>query len=137
MNIFEQLEVDEGKVPYAYQDREGYWTIGIGRLIDKRKGGGLSEDEIQYLFANDVRHKTADCKSLFPAFDIFSQSRKDALISLMFNLGVGNLSSYSVFVGQVNRGDWAAVQENMRGWSKWHTQVGARADRIINALGVA
>lgn len=25
-------------VPHAYQDHLGYWTIGVGRLIDKRKG---------------------------------------------------------------------------------------------------
>lgn len=32
-----QLIRDEGDVPYAYQDSLGYWTIGAGFLIDKRK----------------------------------------------------------------------------------------------------
>ena len=43
------LRRDEGRVRHAYQDHLGYWTIGVGRLIDQRKGGGLSEDEIDYL----------------------------------------------------------------------------------------
>lgn len=35
-----QLRRDEGEKLYAYQDTLGYWTIGIGRLIDRRRGGG-------------------------------------------------------------------------------------------------
>ena len=36
----EQLRRNEGEVLHAYQDHLGFWTIGVGRLIDKRKGGG-------------------------------------------------------------------------------------------------
>jgi lysozyme len=44
-NIAEQLRRDEGEVLHAYQDKYGYWTIGVGRLIDARKGGGISVEE--------------------------------------------------------------------------------------------
>jgi len=135
--LVQQLTEDEANIPYAYQDSLGYWTIGVGRLIDKRKGGGLSPEEIQYLLANDIKNKTADCIKLFPAFNSYSQSRRDALVNLMFNLGYENLSSYNRFVGEVNRGDWVAVQNNLRGWTRWHNQVGKRADRIIAALAIA
>lgn len=47
--IWRTLETDEGRVPHAYQDHLGYWTIGVGHLIDKRKGGGLTPDEVDYL----------------------------------------------------------------------------------------
>jgi len=35
------LELDEGRVPCAYRDSLGYWTAGVGRLIDSRKGAHL------------------------------------------------------------------------------------------------
>jgi len=34
----QQLRRDEGEVLHEYKDSLGYSTIGIGRLIDKRKG---------------------------------------------------------------------------------------------------
>lgn len=30
-------------MPHAYQDSLGYWTIGVGFLIDGRKGGRLPD----------------------------------------------------------------------------------------------
>lgn len=47
-----QLERDEGRSSTVYQDSLGYWTIGIGKLVDERKGGGLSADEIDYILSN-------------------------------------------------------------------------------------
>lgn len=136
MQLSEQLEIDEGKRKSAYQDSLGYWTIGIGRLIDARLGGGLSEDEIQYLLRNDIARAQADCKILFPAFGTFSQSRRDALTNLMFNLGREKLSKFVNTVAAINRGDWTAAREGLRN-SLWYKQVGVRADRIIKALGVS
>lgn len=49
MNLAAQLKAEEGRVPHAYQYHLGYWTIGVGRLIDKRKGGGLTPYEVDYL----------------------------------------------------------------------------------------
>lgn len=39
MNLATQLRQEEGSVPHAYQDHLGFWTIGIGRLVDQRKPG--------------------------------------------------------------------------------------------------
>jgi GH24 family phage-related lysozyme (muramidase) len=171
VSLHDQLEIDEGKKPYPYKDREGYWTVGVGRLIDSTKDGGLSadeilfllgdgnrkryanskrypyqeapefwnvpltEDEIQYLLTNDIQDKMADCYKVFKNFGSLSPARQDALTNLMFNLGIGHISSYHTLIAQVTEEDWPAVQENMRGWLKWKRQVGPRADRIINALG--
>ena len=39
----------EAEVSHAYEDSEGYLTVGVGRLIDKRKDGGISHTEAMYL----------------------------------------------------------------------------------------
>ena len=44
----------EGSEKSAYQDTLGYWTIGHGRLIDKRKNAGLSEEEDVESFEKEV-----------------------------------------------------------------------------------
>lgn len=43
---------DEGYRKSAYQDHLGFWTIGIGTLIDERKGAGITVDEAKYLLRN-------------------------------------------------------------------------------------
>jgi lysozyme len=53
--LIAELRRDEGVDRSAYQDHLGFWTIGVGRLIDRRKGGGLSDEEIDYLLQNDVK----------------------------------------------------------------------------------
>src|SRR3546814_2848207 len=54
------LNREEGRIPHAYQDSLGYWTIGVGRLIDKRKGGRLTNVDIDMLLANDIADKIAE-----------------------------------------------------------------------------
>ena len=136
MSLQQRLEQAEGRVKFAYQDSLGYWTIGIGRLVDKRKGGGLSDDEIDYLLANDIKKRTLECKQLFRDFDSFPQSIQEALIEMMFNIGFSNISSYHTFISQVNAKDWKGVQANIRSWNKWITQVGMkRVQYIIDAFG--
>src|SRR3546814_8522584 len=54
------LNREEGRIPHAYQDSLGYWTIGVGRLIDKRKGGRLTNVEIDMLLANEIADTIAE-----------------------------------------------------------------------------
>ena len=135
MSLRDELIADEGNKKSAYQDSEGFWTIGVGRLIDARLGAGLSEDERQYLLTNSIATATAECKRLFPNFQSYSLSRQDGLITLMFNIGYEKIKGYNTFIAQVKAEDWAGVQENMRGWKKWRAQIGARADRITAKFG--
>ncbi len=51
--LAEELERDDAYVRHAYKDGRGYWTIGIGRLIDKALGG-ITRDEALYLKRNDI-----------------------------------------------------------------------------------
>lgn len=51
------LRAEEGDKARAYKDHLGYWTIGIGRLIDPRKGGRITPEENAILLANDPTRK--------------------------------------------------------------------------------
>jgi lysozyme len=128
-----QLKADEGVIPHAYQDSEGYWTIGCGRLIDKRLGGCLSDDEINYLLNNDLFRADKEARSLFAGFDRLSDARKAVLISMAFNLGQTRLAGFQRLREAVKELDWEQAAAEMLD-SKWAAQVGQRAQRLAQQM---
>ena len=138
MNDFEmlskQLIREEGLEPYAYQDSLGFWTIGIGRLIDQRKGGGLSRDEMMYLLHNDiVEHTKAVTEHLYWADPIvIGAPRFAALVNMHFQLGA-NLWKFVKTLKLMEEGKWKqASQEALK--SLWAQQTPKRAKRIAEQL---
>lgn len=125
-----QLRVDEGFVPHAYQDSLGYWTIGIGRLVDKRKGGGISEDEAEMLLDNDLAKVEGELLGELPWVAGLDSARKQVLANMAFNMGMPTLLTFRATLAAVQRGDYAKAADQMKA-SKWRSQVGARADRLI------
>jgi lysozyme len=128
-----QLKADEGVIPYAYQDSEGYWTIGCGRLIDKRLGGGLSDDEINYLLNNDLFRAEKTARALFAGFDRLSEARKAVLVNMAHNLGQTRLAGFQRLREAVKEQDWEQAAAELLD-SKWATQVGQRAVRLANQM---
>jgi len=134
LSLIKQLEQDEGKERSAYQDSEGYWTIGVGRLIDARLGGGLSEEEIQYLLNNDIKAAVRTCERLFLKFSSFSQSQQDSLLNMAFNMGYSRMKQFKRMIACINDRDWEGAQREAKD-SVWYRQVGARAERVIAGMG--
>lgn len=128
-----QLRRDEGVVPHAYRDRLGYWTIGVGRLVDKSKGGRLSDDEIDYLLANDIARFTAEVEKALPWCAKLDDARKAVLINMAFNLGTQGLLNFKNTLGLIEAGKYADAGAAML-QSKWAKQVGARADRLARQM---
>ncbi len=48
-NAKDLIEFHEGRRLHAYRDSLGFWTIGIGRLIDARKGAKLPDHILEQL----------------------------------------------------------------------------------------
>ncbi|MFK5284039.1 glycoside hydrolase family protein, partial [Lacticaseibacillus paracasei] len=76
---------------HAYIDSEGYTTIGVGRLIDKRKGGRLTDREIDYLLANDIAEKTAEVLKALPWIMSIDEARRAVLLGMAFQMGTAGL----------------------------------------------
>lgn len=101
-----QLIRDEDIVEYAYQDSmlgkckecgksNGYWTIGAGHLIDKRRGGNLPPHIIDALLAWDITQKSAELYTAFPWVTELDEVRKATLINMTFQLGIDGLSKFA------------------------------------------
>lgn len=125
-----QLRVDEGFVPHAYQDSLGYWTIGVGRLIDKRRGGGISEDEAEMLLTNDLAKTEGELLGELPWVARLDSARKQVLVNMAFNMGMPTLLTFRATLAAVQRGDYATAANQMVK-SKWYGQVGNRAKRLV------
>lgn len=129
MNITEQLMRDEGFVPHAYQDSLGYWTIGFGRLIDERKGGGISREEAAILLRNDIELVRRVLHDTLPWVVVLDAARMGVLINMAFNLGVSGLLKFRKFLAAMESGDYKTAAGEMMD-SLWAKQTGARATRL-------
>lgn len=124
---------DEGEVLHAYQDSLGYWTIGVGRLIDLRRGGGITREESRYLLRHDIEEVFEQLDAAIPWWLLLSQKRRRVLANMAFNLGIGGLLSFKNTLAAVKRGDYEAAARGMLN-SKWATQVGQRANRLAEMM---
>lgn len=131
--LSKQLEREEGRVRYAYQDHLGYWTIGIGRLIDKRKGGGLSDEEIDYLLTNDIERVQKELLKKLPWATQLSPARLGVLIGMAFQMGVDGLLGFKNTLAMIKAGDYEGAANGM-GNSKWARQTPARAKRMAEQM---
>jgi len=116
------------------------WTIGYGHVLyqeqirlpvvtDKpnvviRKKFSLrqednrvwSKEEINDLFKKDVATFERGVLRLVPGV-IGRQGSFDALVSISFNFGLGNLQRSTIRM-RANRGDWEGAAEAFRAWTK-------------------
>ena len=129
LELIKELRRDEGVVDHAYQDSLGYGTMGVGRLIDKRKGGRLTDEEIDYLLMNDVKECVKDLDKHLPWWRSLSDARRRVLVNMRFNLGMAGLLGFKNTLRFIEQGDYKRASANML-VSKWAKQVGKRANRL-------
>ena len=123
-----QLKGDEGTVPHAYQDHLGFWTIGVGRLIDERRGGGLKPHEIDYLLRNDIDERIDELTRRLPWFQNLDDARRGVLLNMSFQLGVNGLMAFKNTLRFVESGEYESAARNML-LSTWADQTPARSKR--------
>jgi lysozyme len=130
--LLDLIKEHEGIVSHAYQDTRGYWTIGCGRLIDQQLGGGLSEDEIDYLLANDVK-RCEDEAMLYSFYPSLNEARKAVIISMLFNLGRPNFDKFKKFQAAMDAGDYEEAAIQMLD-SLWAKQVKSRSKHLYEMM---
>lgn len=131
--LIRQLKGDEGVRASAYQDHLGYWTIGVGRLIDGRKGGGLRPDEITYLLNNDVDDRINELTKHLPWFQDLDDARKGVLLNMSFQMGVDGLLGFKNTLEMVRKGDYSDAADGMLN-SRWAVQTPDRALRLSKQM---
>lgn len=116
--IIDRLVADEGEVLHAYQDHRDLLTIGVGRMIDPRKGGGISREESRYLLANDIR-KWVAIAGQWVWFDGLSWQRKGVIICMLHQMGARGVSNFRKMLAALARNDYEVAADEMLD-SDWH-----------------
>lgn len=136
VKLTNSVTLHEGTKPWVYDDATGLPiisgrrvignpTIGIGRLLTKDKG--LTNDEIQYLWRNDIQStiRTAQAQYWWPSVDD-NEPRARAMCEIIFNMGIKRLGTFIDALSFLAQGDYGnAAKEFMD--SRWAQQVGNRA----------
>lgn len=128
-DLLRELVRDEGLVLHAYPDSRGFLTIGIGRLIDRRRGGKITREEAFYLAHHDIDEVEADLNRALPWWRKMSERRQRALANMCFNLGLPRLLEFKVTLAHLEAGRYGEAAEEALD-SKWAKQVGERAERL-------
>lgn len=128
-----QLVRHEGLKLSAYQDSLGYWTIGVGRLIDARRGGTISEEEAFYLLEHDIDTVVRECYTAFPWFEGLDEIRQRVIADMAFNLGISGLKKFTRTLAAIAQGDYDLAASRML-QSLWSKQVGRRAIRLAKMM---
>lgn len=144
--LIAELRRDEGERLIAYLDSLGYWTIGVGHLIDPRKGadpapfgtdlrrgGTITKMQSAQLLASDVDANAAELDKRLPWWRSLSDARQRVLLNMAFNLGVDGLLGFKNTLAMVKAADYASAARGMLA-SKWADQVHDRANRLAEMM---
>lgn len=131
-SLIDQIKQDEGYSKYSYWDHKQYsWGYGtpasdVGLSISKDKA---EEELIRY-----IKIAIGDYIKLFENKD-FSQKKKEALINMLYNLGLPTFKKFRKMNKELNKKDinWDKVADEAKD-SRWYKQTGNRAKRIIKTL---
>lgn len=114
----DEITAEEGFVPHAYPDSKDLLTIGIGRMVDKSQGGGISREEAEYLLENDISQSMAELDRNYPWWRTLPERPARALVNMCFQLGLPRLSGFKKMLAALEAYDWPeAAREALD--SKW------------------
>lgn len=120
------LAADEGLRLTAYNDTEGFRTVGRGLNLDsgiarnvwKAAGidvpfddvyagkAGITQAQADKLAMQSLKIAMEDASALYKDLPDYSQSRKEALINLSYQMGRPNLAEWTNFNAAVRGGKW-------------------------------
>lgn len=140
-SVYEQLKIDEGVMYEIYRDHLGYLTFGVGHLITKSDpeygfpvGTTISEERVAQAFEADLDIALRECGMLYGhMWSCFPGEVKEILVNMMFNLGRPRLSKFKKMNGHLEHGDYKNAAVEGRD-SRWYSQVGNRAERLMTRL---
>lgn len=130
--IIARLVEDEGEVLHAYKDSHDLLTIGVGRLIDPARGGGISREESRYLLSNDIR-KWVAIAGQWDWFESLDWPRQGVIICMLHQLGARGVAGFRKMIDALSRGDYEAAADEMVN-STWHKQTRERCERMAAVM---
>ena len=111
----ELIKQFEGCRLKAYKDAVGVWTIGYGHTVDVKEGIEISQHQAEVILEVDLCEYEGYINKYVQV--PLTQNQFDALVSWVYNLGVGNLRS-STMLRVLNEGKYSEVSYQIKRWNK-------------------
>ena len=128
-----RLVKHEGLEQSAYKDSLGYYTIGVGHMVDARLGGKLSISICMAILAEDIAEARADLANQ-SFYRYQSDVRKDALVELCFAMGISKLLHFINMIAALNVKDYQRAADELLD-SEWAREVGiTRASDVAHRI---
>ena len=145
--LIPRLKDSEGWRDEAYMDTTGNVTIGYGfNLCRLVLPPGVSFREVRIVPVTKLPQPLGEAwltgltlgvieelTFALPWIKSLDDVRQGVLTDMAYNLGVPGLMRWPIFLGQVQRGEYAEAATNMRS-TLWAHQVGRRADRLAGMM---
>ena len=110
---FQKIKEFEGCKLQAYQDAAGVWTIGYGHTDKVMPGDRISQYYAEEYLRQDIEEAERQIGELGLTL---TQGQLDALVSFVFNLGIGRLRR-STLLRYIREGRSAdAIKKQFRAW---------------------
>ena len=136
------LRFEEGFKPKPYIDTEGFPTVGTGFKIGP-KGAALSNytftipqevnDVWLQCLVNDTIAKMNTYPTIVAALNKCNDARRDILISMAYQMGVGGLVGFKNTLAMMAAGNPSGAADGMLN-SLWAKQTPARAKRHSDVI---
>jgi lysozyme len=128
--FIEQLKAQEGCKLKPYHCSAGALTIGIGRNLD---ANGVTMEEAENMLLNDISKYVDQVNNALPWAVRLDQPRYYVLVNMAFNMGINGLLTFKNTLAYIENGMYSKAADNMK-LSKWYSQVGIRADELIDQM---
>lgn len=128
--LIEMLKRHEGFRSKPYRCSVGKLTIGYGRNIEDV---GISRCEATMLMLEDIDQATQNVLSVLSNFNSFSANRRNALINMVFNLGINRFRLFKKMIRAIKKNDWGEAAKQAKD-SRWYKQVGIRSREIVKLI---
>src|SRR5690242_3736877 len=117
--LVEELRSDEGEKLKSYLDTKGLWTIGVGHLLDPkrganpapfgvdlRNGGTITAAQSEALLLSDIKEKCAQLDKAIPWWRSLSDNRQRILLNMSFQMGVSGLLGFKKALAAIKAGEY-------------------------------
>ena len=134
--LSENLNRHEGYQRHSYVCPAGATSVGYGRNLDQAKGGlGISEEEAEYLLANDIRRSIGECER-FRWWTETPMPQRMVMIELVYQLGWGRLTGFNRMLSHMARGEagYSAAADELLDSHYARNQCPARAKELAERL---
>lgn len=127
--IMKMFLKDEGLKFHPYRCTAGRLSIGYGRNLDDV---GITKATAEQMLAEDVKRAESACLAIFgeEQWSRWSENRRMGWINMAFNLGNAGILGFRNTLRAAIGENWVEVERHLRA-SKWASQVGSRAERVI------